>query len=99
MPEIRVLARKNPLQFLITKPPVATVDGQAHELRWGSETTISVPEGAHELEIHFPYMRREAGKASLTVHAATPGPLVLYRTPFIVTSAGKVSVDQASTPR
>lgn len=94
MAEIRVLPRKNPLQFLIFKRPVATVAGQVHELRWGAMTTISLPEGAHELQIHFPYFGREAGKASLTVQAGTPGPIVRYRTPFIVTSAGKVSVDQ-----
>ena len=50
MGEIRIRPRKNPLQFLIFKRPLATVEGQLHALR----------------------------------------------TPFVVTSPGKVEVDQGA---
>jgi hypothetical protein len=93
MPGIRVLPRKNPLQFLITNPPVAVIDGVSHQLSWGQESTISASAGEHELSLHFPYLGREVGRATVRVQAADPGPLVKYKTPFWMTSKGKVSVD------
>jgi len=93
MAEIRIMARKRSLQFAITNPPLATVAGQVHELRWGQETVVSVPEGTHELAVHFLHTGMGArGKASLTVQAATPGPLVRYQSPVMLFNRGTLDL-------
>jgi hypothetical protein len=93
MAQIRLLPRKSVLQFLITKNPVAEVGGARHELRWGKETPIEATEGEHTLTVWFPYLGRDAGKASTTVRAGDPGPLVRYKTPFWVTAGGRLTVE------
>ena len=86
------MARKRSLQFAVTNPPLATVAGQVHELRWGQETVVWVPEGTHELAVHFLFSGMAAGKASLTVQAATPGPLVRYQSPVMLFNRGTLDL-------
>jgi hypothetical protein len=93
VPHVRVLAKKSPLQFLIRKPPVMRTSGGAVTLAWGRESSIEVPAGEQDLLIYFPYLGREAGKASLRLQGGEPGPLVRYKTPFLVTQHGKVKID------
>jgi len=93
MSAIRILAKKGALQFLITSPPSASVDGVEQPLAWGQEVTVAAPPGPHQVTVSFRYMGKPRGAATVQVEAGDPGPLVRYKTPQVMTSAGKINLE------
>lgn len=87
---IRVLAVKQPMQFLMTDPPVVFIDGVRHPLMWGYETTFPLRHGEHEISIAYHYFGKQRGLATVRAVASDPPPLVRYRSPFWMWSKGYI---------
>jgi hypothetical protein len=92
MPTIKVTAKKGLLQFLVTKPLTVAIDKKEQTIPWGKTVEIPVSNGDHLVEAHFPYMGRPRGKISKSVNVTESGVALSYKTPFIVTSAGRLDV-------
>lgn len=80
------------MQFLITDPPVAFIDGIRHPLMWGYEAMFPLPPGEHEVFISYHYLGKPRGPAVLRVQAWDPPPLVRYRSPFWMWSRGYIRI-------
>lgn len=89
MTHIRIVAKKQPMQFLITEPPRAWVDGVEHALAWNQEVAIPAGPGSHQLAIAYRYMGSDCGKAEATVQA-DPNVVLSYKGPLFVWSNGKI---------
>ncbi|HEY8547314.1 MAG TPA: hypothetical protein VIL36_19770 [Acidimicrobiales bacterium] len=101
MAQVRITAKRQLMQFLITKPARVEVDGRpAGEVRWNQTLTFEVPAGTHTLTMSFPYLgRQRTGEASTTLQLADGQAVdVLYRTPWIVTMKGSFKVTPAAVP-
>jgi hypothetical protein len=92
MPKIRILAKKQPMQFLITDPPRAWIDGAEVMLAWDQEAAIPVEPGSHQVILAYQYMGADRGRAEATVEAGDPGPLIRYRSPLWMWSKGHLKV-------
>ncbi len=90
MPTIKVTAKKGLLQFLVTKPLTVAIDKKEQTIPWGKTVEIPVSNGDHLVEAHFPYMGRQCGKVSKSVNVTESGLALGYKTPFIVTSSGRL---------
>jgi hypothetical protein len=92
---ISVTAKRRFGQFLITKPAEVTVDGlPAGTVPWsGSPTVIAAEPGRHIVTLGFKYLGRQCGKATTEVEVpAGGGVALLYRSPWVVTSKGSLTV-------
>ena len=79
--------------FLLAVKPVLVVDGVELQAVWG-EATFPVAPGRHAVEVFFPYLGGRSGKAAMTVDVPPGSDLrLVYKTPLVVTSSGKLSVD------
>lgn len=95
MAQVRITARRQLLQFLITKPANVEVDGHPiGQARWGQTTAYEVPAGAHQLTMSFPYLgRQRTGEATTTLQLADGQAVdVRYKTPWIITMKGSLTV-------
>lgn len=79
--------------FLLAVAPRIVIDGVETTAAWG-EQTFPVSPGEHAVEVFFPYFGGRAGKAGTAV-SLRPGEGVrlVYRTPMVVTSSGKLRVE------
>jgi hypothetical protein len=95
MSQVRITAKRQLMQFLITKPARVEVDGQPiGEARWGQTAVFEVPAGAHQLTMSFAYLgRQRTGEASTALVLADGQAVdVRYKTPWIVTMKGSLTV-------
>ena len=95
MSQVRITARRQLMQFLITKPAVVEVDGQPiGEARWGQTAVFEVPAGARQLTIFFRYLgRQRTGEATTTLQLAEGQAVdIAYKTPWIITMKGSLEV-------
>lgn len=95
---IRVTARRRFGQFLITKPAEVEIDGVAvGAARWGKPTFFPAAAGRHRVTTFFRYLgRQRTGEASVDVDLVPDQAVdVLYRSPWIVTNKGSLTVRSA----
>ena len=96
MSQVQVTARRQLLQFLITKPALVELDGQPiGEARWGQPAVFEVPAGTHQLTMSFRYLGRpRTGEATTTLEVVDGRAVaVRYKTPWIVTMKGSFKVE------
>ena len=69
------------------------VDGTPQRGSWG-ERTISVPPGPHEVRVYFKYIAKaRCCEAAATVNTADGQTVAMeYRSPIMMTSAGRLTV-------
>jgi hypothetical protein len=82
-------------QFLILKPAVVEIDGaEVGGGKWSKRTEFATTPGAHVVTVSFPYLgKRRIAEATLSVTVAEGGTTeLLYRSPWIVTNAGSLTV-------
>ena len=99
MAQVRITAKRQLMQFLITKPALVEIDGQPiGEARWGQTTVFEVPAGTHQLTMAFRYMGRpRIGEATTTLQLADGQAVdVRYKTPWLVTMKGSLKVAPAA---
>jgi hypothetical protein len=81
-------------QFLILKPAVVEIDGNAvGEARWGGPQIFVADPGSHQLTVSFRYFwMKRAGEASITIEVPADQTVdVLYRSPWFVTNKGSLT--------
>ncbi len=93
---VRVTTKHSPLAFLLYMTKITiSVDGEARRVPWGEEV-LSLEPGRHEIGVSFRYLGKDAGKAAVTVDLADDeASTIRYKAPFVVTSAGKVTVERS----
>ena len=88
MDSIRIVAEKQPLQFLITDRPVVVLDGgDPFEIPWKEEVAVPAGPGQHSVRISYPYMGKLLGEAQTSVAG---GGRVQYRSPLFMWSSGSI---------
>jgi hypothetical protein len=95
---LRVTARRRFGQFLITKPANVEIDGVAVGVaRWGKPTFFPTAAGPHRVTLFFRYLgRQRTGEATVDLEVVPEQSVdVLYRSPWIVTNKGSLTVRSA----
>jgi len=95
MSQVRITAKRQLMQFLITKPARVELDGQPiGEARWGQTAVFEVPAGSHQLTMSFPYLgSQRRGEATAALQLADGQAVdVQYKTPWIITMKGTLKV-------
>jgi hypothetical protein len=83
-------------QFLINKPVVIEIDGvEVGVGKWAKNTEFATTPGPHVVTVSFPYLGKwRIGEAALSVTVVEGAKTeLLYRTPWIVTNGGSLSVE------
>jgi hypothetical protein len=98
MSQVRITAKRQLMQFLITKPARVEVDGQPiGEVRWGQTAVFEVPAGSRQLTMSFAYLGSpRRGEATVDVQLADGQVVdVQYKTPWLITLKGNLKVAPA----
>ena len=92
---VQVTPRRRFGQFLITKPATVEIDGvAAGEAKWGRAQFFAADAGAHDVTVCFRYLgKQRTGEATMKLDVAAGQTVdVLYRSPWIVTNKGSLTV-------
>jgi hypothetical protein len=88
--------KKNPLQILQWSSANAVFDGRDMvKVPWTQDTEYEIECGHHKVNMSFPYLGRDAGKATVEFDINNGETLLItYNPPIIVFSSGTILINK-----
>ncbi|OAA84700.1 hypothetical protein [Clostridium ljungdahlii] len=87
--------KKNLLQIFQWSSANAVIDGKnTIKVPWTQETELLINEGHHRIQMSFPYMGSESGKASIEFNIRDEETFIItYKPPLTILTGGTILVE------